>query len=238
MVQLKNVAIIAAVGAASYASASPVEPMQERTLGLLYKLFELKKSAWSKCAPWKHASLPSFTWGCHAPGIPTWGGGDKSKCWLIWNKHTPFCQNGNVPPKPDGDCSGAVCKSGYEQVFKNYTTVAHGGVYDGKTVGAATIDNANYITYLLVDNVDKCLQACNEEKGCFFVNIYQDNADKPEDIDDLPDSVKPKFTKGNLTCALYKACSGKDKATNYGGQQDPTYITDSDGYCKNGKCKK
>ncbi|SJX63885.1 uncharacterized protein SRS1_14589 [Sporisorium reilianum f. sp. reilianum] len=237
MVQLKNIAVVAAVGAASMATASPIEPLQERTFGLLQAIFEKKLSLWSMCAPWKHASLPSFTFGCHAPGSPTWSGGDKAKCWLIWNKFSSFCQNGNVPPpKPSGDCTDTVCKSGYEQILKNYTTTATTGVYAGKQVGAATIDNENYMTYLLVDGLDKCLQACNENKGCYFVNLYQDNADSPSDVAELPESVRPKYTKGNLTCALYKACSGTDKATNYGGQQDPTYITVSDGYCKSGKC--
>ncbi|CDU25171.1 uncharacterized protein SPSC_05005 [Sporisorium scitamineum] len=236
MVQLKNIAVIAAVGAASMATASPIEPLQERTFGILQEIFEKKLSAWSVCAPWKHASRPAFNFGCNAPGIPSWTGGDKAKCWLFWNWNSDFCKNGNVPPKPSGDCSGTVCKSGYEQVFKNYTTVPTEGIYAGKRVGAATIDNKNYITYILVDGLDKCLQACNEQKGCYFVNLYQDNADNPEDVADLPESVRPKYVKGNLTCALYKACSGIEKATNYTGQLDPTYITDSDGYCKNGKC--
>lgn len=237
MVQLKNIAILAAVSAASYAKASPIEPIQERTFGLLHSLFEFKEELWAKLSPWNHASIPSYTWGIHAPGISEWDGGDKAKCWLIWNRWSSFCQEGNKPPKPDGDGNGKDCKSGYEQVFKDYTTVANEGVYNGKTVGAATIDNENYITYLLVDGVDKCLQACNEQKGCYFANLYQDNAEKPEDVDELPASVKPKYVEGNLTCALFKACSGKDKATNYGGQQDPTYITNSNGYCKDGKCK-
>lgn len=241
MVQLKNIAAVAVIGAATYASASPVqaEPLEERTFGLLHKLFEKKLALWSLCAPWKHASLPSYTWGCDAPGIPGWDGGDWHKCKFFWNWDKPFCKHGNQPspspvhPAPGGD---PVCKDKYQQVFNNYQTVATSGVYKGKTVGAATIDNDNYITYILVDSADKCLQACDQTSGCVFVNLYQDNAENASDVDELPASAQSKYVKGNLTCALYKACSGTSKATNYGGQQDPTYITDSAGYCKNGKC--
>ncbi|SPO28783.1 uncharacterized protein UTRI_04661 [Ustilago trichophora] len=246
MVQIQNIAAAAVIGAASYAVASPVETpevLEARTFGLLQRIFEKKAWLWNCIAPWHHASLPSWSWGCDVPGIPGWNGGDKGKCWLIWNKFTPYCKHGNQPkPIPEG-CNPPnngggepICKDGYQQVFKNYQTVATSGVYQGKTVGAATIDNANYLTYILVDGVDKCLKACDQTKDCVFVNLYQDNADKPEDVNELPESAQAKYKKGNLTCALYKACSGPSQATNYGGQQDPTYITDSNGYCKGGKC--
>uniref|UniRef100_V5EX19 Uncharacterized protein n=1 Tax=Kalmanozyma brasiliensis (strain GHG001) TaxID=1365824 RepID=V5EX19_KALBG len=208
MVQIQNIAIVAAIGAATYATASPVEQLEAleaRTWNTnccklqLNSLpsFNKKTSAWAPVAPWNKASLPSSSYGCGAPGIPKWNGGDKAN---------------------------------------NYQTVADSGVYQGQTVGAATIDNANYMTYLLVDSVDKCLAACDATDGCFFVNLYQDNASSPSDVSELPASAQSKYTPGNLTCALYKACSGTEKATNYGGQQDPTFITQSSGYCKNGKC--
>ncbi|KAJ1022853.1 hypothetical protein NDA13_004903 [Ustilago tritici] len=211
MVQIHTIAAAAVIGAATYTSATPVEgadALEARTFGIARHFFEKQERYWSRIAPWNHASIPSFTFGCSAPDIPAWTGRDKSQCKWFWNKWTPFCQN----------------------------EVAESGVYRGKTVGAATIDNDNYLTYLLVSDLDKCLQACDNTKGCVFVNLYQDNADQPSEVSGLPPSVQPKFVKGNLTCALYKACSGTDKANNYGGQQDPTFITDSRAYCKGGKC--
>lgn len=240
MVQIKNVAFVAAIGAAHYATASPVESrevLEARTFGLLHRIFEYKLALWSRIAPWKHSSLPSFNWGCPDWGIPDWDGGDKAKCRHIWNWWKPYCKHGNPPkPNPDDNNNHPICKGKYQQVYNNYQTVATSGVYQGKTVGAATIDNDNYLTYILTDSLDKCLQACEQTAGCAFVNLYQDNAEKPEDVNDLPPSARSKYIKGNLTCALYKACSGKNKAINYGGQQDPTYITDSSAYCKSGKC--
>ncbi|UTT89463.1 hypothetical protein NDA17_000971 [Ustilago hordei] len=206
MVQIHTIAAAAVIGAATYTSATPVEradALEARTFGIARHLFEKQERYWSRIAPWNHASIPSFTFGCSAPGIP-----------------------------PGTD----TCVDGYQQVYNNYQVVAESGVYQGKTVGAATMDNDNYLTYLLVSDLDKCLQACDDTKGCVFVNLYQDNADQPSDVSGLPPSVQPKFVKGNLTCALYKACSGTDKANNYGGQQDPTFITDSRAYCKGGKC--
>ncbi|KAJ9473831.1 hypothetical protein PHBOTO_003900 [Pseudozyma hubeiensis] len=245
MVKLNKIAFVAALSAAHYAAASPVEgreALEARTLGEIFKLFDLNPADWSCIAPWKHASLPSFSLGCIAPGIPQWDGGDKTKCKYFWNWWTPFCREGNKPKPPPGSDSGSgsgggvTCSGKYEQTYKNYQTVADSGVYEGKTVGAATIDSENYITYILTDSLDKCLKACDETSGCVFVNLYQDNAENPSDVDELPPSAQPKYKKGNLTCALYKACSGTDKATNYGGQQDPTFITDSSAYCKSGKC--
>ncbi|CCF50427.1 hypothetical protein NDA11_000914 [Ustilago hordei] len=241
MVQIHTIAAAAVIGAATYTSATPVEraeALEARTFGIARHLFEKQERYWSRIAPWNHASIPSFTFGCSAPGIPVWTGRDKSQCKWFWNKWTPFCQNGNQPaPQPSTPQPGTdTCVDGYQQVYNNYQVVAESGVYQGKTVGAATMDNDNYLTYLLVSDLDKCLQACDDTKGCVFVNLYQDNADQPSDVSGLPPSVQPKFVKGNLTCALYKACSGTDKANNYGGQQDPTFITDSRAYCKGGKC--
>lgn len=245
MVNFHKVAVVAAIGATSYAAASPIEStpvLQSRTAGLLRLVFDDNLSAWKCIAPWLHASLPSFQWGCNAPGIPVWNGGDLAQCKWFWNWWTPYCRNGNQPkPLPSG-CTPPtkggqpVCQDGYQQVFQNYQTNATTGVYAGKIVSAATIDNDNYRGYILVDTLDKCLTACDQKNSCVFVNLYQDNADNPADVSELPPSVQSKYVKGNLTCALYAACSGTDKATNYGGQQDPTYITNSSGYCKGGKC--
>lgn len=53
---------------------------------------------------------------------------------------------GSTPTSGTGTGSGTVCSDGYKQSFSNYTTVAQSGVYQGQVVGAATIDNANYLT--------------------------------------------------------------------------------------------
>jgi len=243
MVHFQKIATVAAIGAASYVSASPVEKVQVVARGS--PSFNDSPSAWTKCAPWLPSSLPSWQLGCSAPGIPQWTGGDQAQCSSPWNMWTPFCLHGNPnqplpagckPPTTGGQSVFPVCDDGYQQVYSDYQTTPTSGVYAGQTVGAATIDNANYLTYILVKDTDSCLKACDQTKNCVFVNIYQDNASSPSDVSGLPASAQPKYVKGNLTCAMFKACSGTDKATNYAGQQDPTYITDSSAYCKGGEC--
>ena len=239
-------ASMAVLATAAAVSASPAPEAQadvsldERTFSFFWDL-KSWKSDYNCKAPWKPHSKPSWCVGKDVPGLPKWDGGDFKLCNSIFFSWKPFCKNGNTPKPPPSGCNpsqpeGPECKNKYEVLFKDYTRVADSGVYQGKTVGAATIDNENYLTYGLATSVEGCLQVCDQTQGCVFVNVYQDNAEKPEDIAELPASAQEKFKPGTLTCALYKACSGTEKATNYGGQQDPTFITQSSGYCKSGKC--
>ncbi|PWN51512.1 hypothetical protein IE53DRAFT_304554, partial [Violaceomyces palustris] len=218
--------------------AAPTQELSDRTFGLFFP------SYWSYKAPWLKGSKPNWCKGFPFPSIPSFGGGDKGKCDIFWYKilNWKYCTSGNQPSPLPGGCNppsngggGPVCKDGFQLTYSDYKTVATSGVYQGKTVGAAASD-PSYLTYGLTKTIDDCLDACDAVQGCVFVNFYQDNADSPEDVNDLPDSVKPKYVKGNYTCAMFSKCLGTESNTNYGGQQDPTYITESSGYCKSGKC--
>lgn len=121
------------------------------------------------------------------------------------------------------------CEDGYQLTFNNYATVADTGVYAGQVVGAAIIDNANYLTYGLSDTAEGCLPVCDQVSGCAFVNAYIDHGDLTEG------DMGGKYS-GAYTCALYSICESTTAATNYGGQNDPSYITDSSGWCKSAAC--
>ncbi|KAK4686554.1 hypothetical protein P7C73_g3571, partial [Tremellales sp. Uapishka_1] len=115
-----------------------------------------------------------------------------------------------------------VCELTYQETFDNYTLVAPNGVWTGMTVGAA-VQDASYMTYTLSDTIDNCLQACSQIEGCVFVNTYYDVNASEADL--------PKHTPGVLTCAMYSTCVGTDEASNWGGQDDPNTIVNSNGYC-------
>ncbi|PWN26419.1 hypothetical protein BDZ90DRAFT_38545 [Jaminaea rosea] len=132
-----------------------------------------------------------------------------------------------APPAP----TGPTCTSGYQLVGRNLTTVADSGVYFGQTVGVAIRDDPHYLTYGLADKHEDCLKACDQVAGCVFVNAYLDVQE------DGTDDPVPEKHSGKYTCALFSACSDKSKADNFGGQNDPNYITDSNIYCKTGACK-
>lgn len=120
-----------------------------------------------------------------------------------------------------------VCKSTYQVQYEDYKIVAPNGYWMGQTVGAAPRDDS-YMTYTLADTVDQCLKACDGIEGCVFVNTYYDFN---EDEDYLP-----KHAPGVLTCAMFSKCVGTEKNDNFGGQDDPNQIKNSNGYCKSGAC--
>ncbi|WVQ72978.1 hypothetical protein IAR50_002541 [Cryptococcus sp. DSM 104548] len=123
--------------------------------------------------------------------------------------------------------SDPVCESTYQVTYTNYTLVAPNGVWSGLTVGAATQD-ASYMTYTLATSVDDCLAACDQIEGCVFVNTYYDVNEQ--------ENYLPKHSDGVLTCSMYSTCVGTEKNDNWGGQDDPNTIVDSNGYCKSGAC--
>ncbi|WWC57638.1 uncharacterized protein I303_100170 [Kwoniella dejecticola CBS 10117] len=142
---------------------------------------------------------------------------------------TPASASSSASPSPSAvdPLSYPVCETTYQVTYTNYTLVAPNGVWTGLTVGAATQD-ASYMTYTLATSVDDCLAACDQIEGCVFVNTYYDvNAQE---------AYLPKHTPGVLTCAMFSACVGTDKNDNWGGQDDPNDIEQSNGYCKSSAC--
>lgn len=133
-------------------------------------------------------------------------------------------------PSPSADPNpyeDPVCQGNYQTTYLNYTVVAPNGYWYGQTVGAATQD-PSYLTYTLATNVADCLDACTKIDKCVFVNTYFDHFDLEADL--------PKHTPGMLTCAMFSACVGTDKNDNWGGQDDPNVIENSNGYCRSGAC--
>ena len=106
--------------------------------------------------------------------------------------------------------------------------MAPNGYWYNQTVGAA-IQDGSYMTYTLATTVDECLAACDKIDGCVFVNTYYDVNETEEDL--------AKHAPGALTCAMFSACVGTEKADNWGGQDDPNQIVNSNGYCKSGSCQ-
>ncbi|WVF66598.1 hypothetical protein IAT40_001338 [Kwoniella sp. CBS 6097] len=127
-------------------------------------------------------------------------------------------------PNPYAD---PVCELSYQVQYTNYTRVAANGVWMGLTMGAATQD-ASYMTYTLSTSVDDCLNACDQIEGCVFVNTYYDVNEE--------ENYLPKHADGVLTCAMFSSCVSTDKNDNWGGQDDPNTIVNSNGYCKSGSC--
>ena len=120
-----------------------------------------------------------------------------------------------------------VCAGAYQQTYKNYTLVVPNGVWTGQVRGAATND-ASYMTYTLAASPSDCLTACDQIEGCVFVNSYIDRNDQEADL--------PKHTPGVYTCAMFSKCVGTERNDNWGGQDDPNDILESNGYCKSGAC--
>ncbi|KAK8844718.1 hypothetical protein IAR55_006568 [Kwoniella newhampshirensis] len=123
--------------------------------------------------------------------------------------------------------SDPVCDLSYQVTYLNYTMVAPNGVWAGLTVGSATQD-ASYMTYTLATSVDDCLRACDQIEGCTFVNTYYDVNEE--------ENYLPKHADGVLTCSMYSSCVGTEKNDNFGGQDDPNTIVNSNGYCKSAAC--
>ncbi|KAL7420360.1 hypothetical protein Q5752_005330 [Cryptotrichosporon argae] len=119
-----------------------------------------------------------------------------------------------------------LCEVDFQVQYLNYTTVVPNGVWTGLTMGAAAQD-ASYMTYTLANTVDDCLAACDDIEGCVFVNTYYDLNPSESDL--------PKHS-GVLTCAMFSACVPTSENDNWGGQDDPNYITESNGYCKSAAC--
>ncbi|WVW81319.1 hypothetical protein I302_103310 [Kwoniella bestiolae CBS 10118] len=120
-----------------------------------------------------------------------------------------------------------VCETTYQVTYQNYTRVAANGVWMGLTMGAAAQD-ASYMTYTLSTSVDDCLAACDQIEGCVFVNTYYDVNEE--------ENYLPKHTDGVLTCAMFSTCVSTDQNDNWGGQDDPNTIVNSNGYCKSSAC--
>jgi hypothetical protein len=146
-------------------------------------------------------------------------------------------------PTDDDPYKDPVCQSNYQQQFNDFKPPAGTGPAEHPAVGAAVVDNENYIHYTLATNPADCLAVCDQTEGCVFVSLQRDGQPSSADtqvnsyIDYNPQRQDdPKHQAGVYTCTYYRACPGLDKNTNYGGQGDGAVILDSDGWCKSGAC--
>ena len=135
----------------------------------------------------------------------------------------PSPSSGSDDPYANPVCAG----SAYQVQYLDYKLVAPNGYWMGQTVGSATQDGS-YMTYTLANTVDECLKACDGIEGCVFVNTYYDTNDE--------ENYLPKHAPGVLTCAIFSKCVSTDQNDNFGGQDDPNQIYNSNGYCKSGAC--
>lgn len=114
------------------------------------------------CNNWWSSFIPV----CYAKQNPS----NFNFCTQWWSSFVPFCKANNgggsspstttikatqtstaatstaTSTSGSGSGSGTVCSNGYLQAYNNYSTTALTGVYQGQMVGAATIDNENYLT--------------------------------------------------------------------------------------------
>ena len=225
------------------AASAAANPTPNPSLGSFFNIFSevFPSQVIKPVAPWlgPYKSLPGWCGATQFGKLPKLGWGDKNLCSQWWFQFTPFCKGGNKPCKPPvtPPPTGPVCDDGYEQTQKNATYTPTAGVYAGQTVGAA-VNDPSYITYGIVANIDECLASCDAVSGCLFVNYYADRYPPGETPSDLPPSAQLKYQDGAFTCSLYSACQSNSTFVNVGGQNDPSYITNSSGWCKSGRCTK
>lgn len=144
------------------------------------------------------------------------------------------------------------CDLGYQQLFKGATQPVPS--YNGKHFGSVVSDPSSFLHWGLVRTTAQCLRACDDTKGCVFVNIYQqsfslehpdiklvtrevEEATKRE-FAEKPEPKKSSFVQGYLTCALYSKCHLECEANHPSGGEDPVFFDHSDGYCKSEACTK
>jgi hypothetical protein len=116
----------------------------------------------------------------------------------------------------------------YQQTYDNFTLTPANGVWAGMPGMGAAAQDASYMTYTLATSIDDCLTACDQIEGCVFVNTYYDVNEQ--------ENYLPKHADGVLTCAMFSTCVSTSKNDNWGGQDDPNTIVDSNGWCKSGAC--
>ncbi|KAJ7447643.1 hypothetical protein FB451DRAFT_777139 [Mycena latifolia] len=84
----------------------------------------------------------------------------------------------------------------------------------------ASIHGDDYLSYILTDTVEECIDFCACRTGCAFANPYYDNNAKNTTM---------------LTCAFYAGCHTAADATNTGGQTQPdgslSTVSSSSGFC-------
>lgn len=69
--------------------------------------------------------------------------------------------------------SSQKCQSGYQTLFTDAKRRV--ASYANKYFGSVISDPASFLHWGQVSNVAQCLKACDETKGCVFVNVYQQN---------------------------------------------------------------
>ncbi|KAJ1584446.1 hypothetical protein NDA11_000257 [Ustilago hordei] len=74
------------------------------------------------------------------------------------------------PSSPQSQ-SKKKCHDGYSTLFTNARRPLES--YGGKSFGSVVSDPESFLHWGMVTSVSQCLRACDETKGCVFVNLYQ-----------------------------------------------------------------
>ncbi|SAM72518.1 uncharacterized protein UBRO_00167 [Ustilago bromivora] len=74
------------------------------------------------------------------------------------------------PSSPQSQ-SKEKCHDGYSTLFTNARRPLDS--YGGKSFGSVVSDPESFLHWGMVTSVSQCLRACDETKGCVFVNLYQ-----------------------------------------------------------------
>lgn len=73
-------------------------------------------------------------------------------------------------PTDDDPYKDPVCSANYQQTFDDFKPPAGSGPAEHPAVGAAVVDNENYIHYTLASDPADCLAVCDQTEGCVFVS--------------------------------------------------------------------
>ncbi|KAJ7100087.1 hypothetical protein B0H15DRAFT_507174 [Mycena belliarum] len=146
-------------------------------------------------------------------------------------KATVLCSGGVAVPPPSS--SAPATSTLPPTVTSNPTSTSPSTTYSAKCTPTAapcytvafedldaSIHGDDYLSYILTDTVQECIDFCACRPGCVFANPYFDNNAKNTTM---------------LTCAFYAGCHTAADATNTGGQTEPdgslSTISSSSGYC-------
>ncbi|KAJ7131583.1 hypothetical protein C8R43DRAFT_1133795 [Mycena crocata] len=154
---------------------------------------------------------------------------------VVLQKATVSCNGGNAVPPPSSSAPSSSLPPTSIPASSTPTSSSPTTTYSAKCTPTAapcysvafenldaSIHGDDYLTFILTDTVDECIDFCACRVGCAFANPYYDN------------NASNKNTT-MLTCAIYAGCHSAADATNTGGQTEPdgslSTVSSSSGYC-------